>query len=165
MIKTILIATDYSLESLNILKRVLKEKNAAGNDIQYKILLVSGYDMGDSIRDLLFTTKSTVFSKIRSKEFCDAYTIITNKYPHLVNKIVCDLFTGNLQRAFNNYVKAEEISEAYYSPSLKNKNTKGKFDLAPYIRKCKDITSHEFILETPEFMPEKGRLAEVFVEV
>jgi hypothetical protein len=28
MSKTILIATDYSLESLNILKRVLQEKNA-----------------------------------------------------------------------------------------------------------------------------------------
>lgn len=165
MIKTILIATDYSLESLNILKRVLKEKNAAGNDIQYKILLVSGYDMGDSIRDLLFTTKSTVFNKIRSKEFCDAYEIIINKYPHLINKIVCDVFTGSMQRAFNNYVKAEEISEAYYSPSLKNKNTKGKFDLAPYIRKCKDLVSHELILEAPEFMPEKGRIAEVFVEV
>jgi hypothetical protein len=28
MIKTILIATDFSLESLNILKKVLKEKNS-----------------------------------------------------------------------------------------------------------------------------------------
>lgn len=165
MIKTILIATDYSLESLNILKRVLKEKNAEENDTQYKILLVSGYDMGDSIRDLLFTTKSTVFSKIRTKEFCDAYGIIVNKYPHLVQKIVCDVFSGSLQRAFNNYVKAEEITEAYYSPSLKNKNIKGKFDLNPYIRKCKELTSHEMVLGTPAFMPEKGRLAEVFVEV
>ena len=121
--------------------------------------------MGDSIRDLLFTTKSNVFSKIRTKEFCDAYGIIVNKYPHLVDKIVCDIFTGSLQRAFNNYVKAEEITEAYYSSSLKNKNTKGKFDLAPYIRKCKDLASYEVVLGTPEFMPEKGRLAEVFVEI
>lgn len=165
MIKTILIATDYSLESLNILKRVLKEKNAEENDTQYKILLVSGYDMGDSIRDLLFTTKSTIFSKIRTQEFCDAYAIIVNKYPHLVHKIVCDVFSGSFQRAFNNYVKAEEISEAYYSPSLKNKNTKGKFDLNPYIKKCKELTSHEMVFGTPQFMPEKGRLAEVFVEV
>ncbi|HEX7870996.1 MAG TPA: hypothetical protein VF455_12880 [Chryseobacterium sp.] len=165
MIKTILIATDYSLESLNILKRVLKEKNAEENDTQYKILLVSGYDMGDSIRDLLFNTKSTVFSKIRSKEFCDAYGIIVNKYPHLVDKIVCDIFSGSFQRAFNNYVKAEEITEAYYSTSLKNKNTKGKFDLAPYIKKSKDLSSQEVVFGTPQFMPEKGRLAEVFVEV
>lgn len=165
MIKTILIATDYSLESLNILKRVLKEKNAEENGKKYKILLVSGYDMGDSIRDLLFNTKSAIFSKIRSKEFCDAYAIIVNKYPHLVDKIVCDIFSGSFQRAFNNYVKAEEITEAFYSTSLENKNKRGKFDLVPYIKKCKVLTSQEIVFETPEFMPEKGRLAEVFVEV
>ncbi len=39
MSKTILIATDYSLESLNILKKVLHEKNALQDDTQYDILL------------------------------------------------------------------------------------------------------------------------------
>ncbi len=42
MSKTILIATDYSLESLNILKRVLQEKNALLDNTQYNILFVSG---------------------------------------------------------------------------------------------------------------------------
>ncbi|MDF2551676.1 MAG: hypothetical protein K0R77_951 [Chryseobacterium sp.] len=165
MIKTILIATDYSLESLNILKKVLKEKNSQKEDTKYNILLVSGYDLGDSIRDLLFNTKGTIFNKIRSKEFCDAYSIIKNKYPHLVNKIVCDVFSGSFQRAFNNYLKAENIEEAYYTSSLKDKNSKGKFDLAPYIKKAKDIKAREIALDAPEFMPERGRLAEVFVEV
>jgi hypothetical protein len=121
--------------------------------------------MGDSIRDLLFNTKGTVFNKIRSREFCDAYSIIKNKYPHLVNKIVCDIFTGSFQRAFNNYVKAENIEEAYYNSSLKDKNSKGRFDLAPFIKKAKDIQSREITLDVPKFMPERGRLAEVFVEV
>lgn len=165
MIKNILIATDYSLESLNILKKVLKEKNATEENTQYNILLVSGYDMGDSIRDLLFNTKGTVFNKIRSKEFCDAYSIIKNKYPHLVNKIVCDVFTGSFQRAFNNYLTAENIEEAYYANTLKDKNTKGKFDLTPYLKKAKDIKVQEILVGVPEFMPERGRLAEVFVEV
>jgi len=163
MIKTILIATDYSLESLNILKRVLKEKNAEENDTQYKILLVSGYDMGDSIRDLLFNTKTTVFNKIRPEEFCDGYGIIKNKYPHLVNKIICDVFTGSFQRTFNQYVKAENIEEAYYSSSIKSKG-KGKFDITPYIKKCKDLTSQDIAIEIRERLPERGRLAEIFVE-
>jgi hypothetical protein len=165
MFKTILIATDYSLESLNILKKVLKEKNATEENTQYNILLVSGYDMGDSIRDLLFNTKGTVFNKIRSKEFCDAFSIIKNKYPHLINKIVCDVFTGSFQRAFNNYLTAENIEEAYYANTLKDKNTKGKFDLIPYLKKAKDIKVQEILVGVPEFMPERGRLAEVFVEV
>lgn len=136
MTKTILIATDYSLESLNILKKVLKEKEASEDPNQYNVLLVSGYEAGDSIRDLLFNTKSTIFNKIRPQEFCDAYGIIRNKYPHLVNKIICDIFTGSFQRTFNNYVKAENIQEAYYSPSIKSKG-KGKFDITPYIKNAK----------------------------
>lgn len=164
MTKTILIATDYSLESLNILKKVLKEKDAAEDKNQYNILLTSGYDSGDSIRDLLFNTKTTVFNKIRPEEFCDAYGIIKNKYPHLVNKIVCDIFTGSFQRTFNQYVKAENIEEAYYSQSIKSKG-KGKFDLIPYIKKSKELQSHEIRIEARESLPERGRLAEIFVEV
>ncbi|BAP29650.1 uncharacterized protein CHSO_0613 [Chryseobacterium sp. StRB126] len=164
MAKTILIATDYSLESLNILKKVLREKDASEDQNQYNILLVSGYDFGDSIRDLLFNTKTTVFNKIRPVEFCDGYEIIRNKYPHLVNKIVCDIFTGSFQRTFNQYVEAHNIEEAYYSPSIKSK-AKGKFDLVPYIKKCKALQSGEITLEIRERLPERGRLAEIFVEV
>lgn len=164
MTKTILIATDYSLESLNILKKVLKEKDAAEDKNQYNILLVSGYEMGDSIRDLLFNTKSTIFNKIRSKEFCDAYGIIKNKYPQLIERIVCDIFTGSFQRTFNNYVRAENIEEAYYAASIQSKG-KGKFDIIPYIKKCKELHSQEIQVEIQERLPERGRLAEVFVEV
>ncbi|WP_027387331.1 hypothetical protein [Chryseobacterium gregarium] len=163
MTRTILIATDYSLESLNILKKVMKEKHASEDENQYHILLVSGYDTGDSIRDLLFNTKSTIFNKLMSKEFCDAYSIIKNKYPHLISKIVCDVFTGSFQRTFNNYVKAEGISEAYYSSSVKSKG-KGKFDLIPYIKKCKDLESYEIAVAAQKSLPEKGRLAEIFAE-
>ncbi|MBO9692454.1 hypothetical protein [Chryseobacterium sp.] len=164
MTKTILIATDYSLESLNILKKVLKEKDAAEDQNQYNVLLTSGYDAGDSIRDLLFSTKTTIFNKIRPAEFCDALGIISNKYPHLINKIICDIFTGSFQRTFNQYVKAENIEEAYYSPSIKSRG-KGKFDLVPYIKKCKELKSQEIIIEARESLPERGRLAEIFVEV
>ncbi|PWN66765.1 hypothetical protein C1631_018760 [Chryseobacterium phosphatilyticum] len=164
MATTILIATDYSLESLNILKKVLKEKEAAEDQNQYNILLTSGYDSGDSIRDLLFNTKTSIFNKIRPAEFCDAYGIIKNKYPHLINKIICDVFTGSFQRTFNQYVKAENIEEAYYSSSIKSKG-KGKFDIVPYIKKCKDLQAREITVEVKEQVPERGRLAEIFVEV
>lgn len=163
MTRTILIATDYSLESLNILKKVMREKEASEDRDQYDILLVSGYDTGDSIRDLLFNTKSTIFNKLRPQEFCEAYGIIKNKYPHLIHKIVCDIFTGSFQRTFNNYVKAGNIEEAYYSPAIRSKG-EGKFDLIPYIRKCRDLKSYEISVEIRKQLPEKGRLAEIFAE-
>jgi len=161
MTKAILIATDYSLESLNILKEVLKEKNASEDQNQYTVFLVSGYEMGDSIRDLLFHTKNTIFNKIKPQEFNDAYEIIKNKYSHLIEKIVCDVFTGSFQRTFDNYIKAERIEEAYYSSSVKSKG-KGKFNLIPYIKKCKNLQSREIEIEVHERLPERGRLAEIF---
>lgn len=163
MIKTILIATDFSLESLDILKKVLKNKAEQQDETQYNILFISGYDMGDSIRDLLFTTKSSVFGKIRSQEFCDAYSIINNKYPNLINKITCDIFTGSFQRTFNNYIENTLIDEAYFSSSKPKNLKKGQFDVTPYLKKCKSIDAVEVVTKVPDFVPEKGRLAEVFL--
>jgi hypothetical protein len=163
MIKTILIATDFSLESLDILKKVLKNKNNQQDDNQYNILLVSGYDMGDSIRDLLFSSKNSVFNKIRPQEFCDAYSIINNKYPNLINKITCDIFTGSFQRTFNNFIEAANVDEAYYSTSKSKHLNKNQFDITSYLKKCKHLDAVEITTETAEFVPEKGRLAEVFL--
>lgn len=163
MTKTILIATDFSLESLDILKKVLKKKHDQHDENRYNILFVAGYDMGDSIRDLLFTTKSTVFGKIRSKEFCDAYSIINNKYPDLINKITCDIFTGYFQRSFNNYLEAANVDEAYYSTSKSRNLSKNQFEITTYLKKNKIIEAQEVVTATTEFMPEKGRLAEVFL--
>lgn len=163
MIKTILIATDFSLESLDTLKKVLREKHNQNDEHSYHILLVGGYDMGDSIRDLLFTTKSHVFAKIRSQEFCDAYSIIQNKYPQLVHKISCDIFTGNFQRTFNQYVEALNIDESYYPSASLNQLKKGQFNIIPYIKKCKHLKAEVIETTTPQMEPERGRLAEIFL--
>lgn len=163
MTKTILIATDFSLESLDILKKVLKKKHDQSDENKYNILFVSGYDMGDSIRDLLFTTKGSILNKIRSKEFCDAYSIINNKYPDLINKITCDIFTGSFQRTFNNYVEAIQIDEAYYSNSKTKTLGKNQFDITDYLKKNRFVEAQEVVAKTAQLLPEKGRLAEVFL--
>ncbi|KQT22371.1 hypothetical protein ASG31_03315 [Chryseobacterium sp. Leaf404] len=165
MSKTILIATDFSLESLNIMKKVLREKNSSHSNEQYKILLVSGYDAGDSIRDLLFNTKGKILSKIKSAEFSDALSIIKNKYPDLVSKITCDIFTGSFQRTFDQFLKTTGVDEAYYSGSLKENNHNGKFDIVPYLKRTKILDAKEVKIISPDFMPEKGKIAEVFAEV
>ncbi len=163
MTKTILIATDFSLESLDILKKVLKSKTEQNDQSRYNILFVAGYDMGDSIRELLFTTKSSVFGKIRSQEFCDAYSIINNKYPNLINKISCDIFTGSFQRTFDSYIETMAVDEAYFSSRKSIGLKKCQFDIIPYLKKCRHINAIEVVTQVPEFVPEKGRLAEVFM--
>ncbi len=163
MIKTILIATDFSLESLEILKKVLKKKNENNDGSRFNILFVSGYDMGDSIRDLLFTTKSSILEKIRPAEFCDAYSIINNKYPNLINKIRCDIFTGSFQRTFNTYMEAMKIDEAYFATSKSKRLAKNQFEISDYLKKNKWVQPMEVVTQAPKFAPEKGRLAEVFL--
>lgn len=163
MTKTILIATDFSLESLDILKKVLKKKHEQNDGTKYNILFVTGYDMGDSIRDLLFTTKSAILSKVRSQEFCDAYSIINNKYPDLVNKVSCDIFTGSFQRTFNNYLEAAGVDEIYYTASRSRTANKNQFDITGYVKKNKIVEAQEVMIKSPEYVPEKGRLAEIFL--
>lgn len=163
MIKTILIATDFSLESLDIAKKILKKKNEQNDGTRYNILFVSGYDMGDSIRELLFTTKTSLLNKIRSQEFCDAYSIINNKYPELINKITCDIFTGSFQRTFNAYLEAMNVDEAYYSSSISKNLHRNQFEITKFLKKNKIVEPQEIITEAPQFIPEKGRLAEVFL--
>ena len=163
MIKTILIATDFSLESLEILKKVLKNKNEQNDGTRFNILFVSGYDMGDSIRDLLFTSKSSILGKIRSEEFCDAYSIINNKYPNLINKITCDIFTGSFQRTFNTYMEVMKIDEAYFATSKSKRLAKNQFEITNYLKKNKFVQPQEEVTQAPDFAPEKGRLAEVFL--
>ena len=162
MTKALLIYTDFSLESLITLKKVLAEKNTENNDYKYDIYLVSGYETGDSISTLLFNSKGKILSEIRSQEFCDAYNIIKNKYPHLINRIICDVYTGYFQRVFDNYINTKNIEEAYYCNSLIEKNTNKKFNLIPYIKKCKTLKSTEIITEIPKSVIEKGILAKVF---
>lgn len=163
MTKTILIATDFSLESLDILKKVLKKKHDQNDENNYNILFVTGYDMGDSIRDLLFSTKSSIFNKIRPTEFCDAYSIINNKYPNLINKVTCDIFTGSFQRTFNNYLEAANVDEAYYASSKSRSLSKNQFDITNYLKKNKIVEAQEVTIKTPEYVPERGRLAEIFL--
>lgn len=163
MIKSILIATDFSLESLEILKKVLKKKDDLNDDNQYNILFVSGYDMGDSITDLLFTSKHSILCKIRSQEFVDACNIINNKYPHLIKKITCDIFTGYFQKSFNNYLETLNIDDAYYSTSKSKTLNKNQFEVSSYLAKNKIVEATEVMVVSPKFVPEKGRLAEVFL--
>lgn len=143
----------------------MREKNSLDNDFQYKIFLVSGYDSGVSIRDLLFNNKAKIFSKIGPKEFVETYHIITNKYPDLISKIVCDVFTGNFQRTFDQYLKTTEIDEAYFANSLQYSNENGKFDPFPFLRKTTLLEAQQVKMQSQELLPEKGKIAEVFVEV
>jgi len=158
MKKTVLIPTDYTIESLNVLKALLERE--AGSHT-YDIILLQGIHLSDSISELLFFSRNKVTESLTNQEFESACDVIRNKYASQIHSIRKDIYTGFTQAAFNNYAEANNISEAYIPSSYTLLQNKKSFDLLPYIRKSKlEITEVSWNADVK--MPEKGKLAELF---
>lgn len=140
MHKNILIPTDFQMESLNTIKRViydLKEEDTA------TITLLHGYYLTDSITDLLFNSKRDILNQIVPSAFFEGCDLLKNKYDSQLENVKIDLFHGLNKRAFKTYVSSKQIDNVYvpvgFSPKKVSKNS---FDLVPYIQKCCENVSH-----------------------
>lgn len=159
MKKTILLPTDFTIESLNVLKTVLSQSNT---DDSFDIILLHGVHMTDSITDLLFFSKHKIIHEMVSEEFNQACSVIKNKYASKINSIRKDIFTGFTQSAFNSYAEANQIDEVYLPSNFQwNFDKRKSFDLIPYIKKSK-LTIHQIGWQTNNSIPEKGKVAELF---
>lgn len=135
MNKTILIQTDFSVNSLNTVK-VFFEQYAEKNE-KYNLLFVTGYELSNSITDLLFISKTKIIQSAASKEFFEAFNIIKNKFESQLNSSRIDLFIGFGQTAFNEFLKINAIEKIYTSDNLQFSRSLNKncFSLTKYIRK------------------------------
>jgi len=159
MRKTILFPTDFSIQSLNIVKSVLQDRN---DGVKYDIILLHGFHPGDSITDLLFASKAKWVGSLTNQGFEDACEIIRNKFESRIRSIRKDVFTGYNQAAFDAYVEGNRITEAYlpanYSLQLSDRRS---FDIVPFIQRSPLMLKEVAWNEAP-LMPERGQLAEVF---
>ncbi len=159
MKKTIVIPTDFTVQSLSILKAVLGQNES---QLQYDVILLHGHSLGDSIRDLLFFSKPQQIAALMNTEFEEAYEVIRNKYDSQISSLRIDLFTGYNLSAFNTYLEANRVDLIFTSnrkPKLGHKNS---FDLSHFINKCR---INAVVIETVsrQSVPERGKIAEVFV--
>lgn len=160
MKKNILIPTDFSVESLNVVKSFLNQAQAG---CKYNIVLVYGARLNDSISDLLFFSKSKMINSFSDESFDDACDIIKNKYASQIDMIRKDIFTGGGQAAFEHYLEANHIDEAYIPGNYTLQLTKkGSFDTLPFI-KASRLNIQEVNWRKSGTTPEKGKLAEVFL--
>ncbi|NBA88721.1 hypothetical protein GVN16_23305 [Emticicia sp. CRIBPO] len=159
MIKNILIPTDFTVESLNLVKSFLRQKK---DDFTCNIILLHGTSMSDSITDLLFFSKSRFIDSLSNKAFDEACDIIRNKYDSQVNIIKKDIFTGKTQAAFDHFIVANKIVEAYIPAEyVSSKVNQNGIDIIPFIKKS-SLNVREVKWRSAEAVPEKGKLAEVF---
>ncbi|MBN8640809.1 MAG: hypothetical protein J0L86_03270 [Flavobacteriales bacterium] len=156
---TILIPTDFTVQSLNVLKSILVNNTTQQT---YDVVLVHGVYLNDSIRDLLFYSKSQQIESLTNIEFEEACEVIKNKFDSQINSLRVDLFSGHNLSAFNNYLEGNKVQHIFISeqkPSFVNKRS---FDLVPFIEKC-DVEVTKVDSGLYSSIPEKGKIAEVFI--
>lgn len=135
MAKRILIPTDFSINSLNILKEFLQKDNGEN---QYDVILSCGYYLSESITDLLFFSRHKILRSLNTDAFMDGISIIRNKYANSLHSVNVDLFTGSFQSSFNDYLEGNKIDTIVFSADSRfNKTVKRSFDLSGFVQKAK----------------------------
>lgn len=161
MRKTILIPTDFTVQSLNTLKSIL---NVTSSDTSLDIILLHGLNLSDSIRDLLFYSKNQQIESLTNPEFEEACEVIKNKFDSKISSLRVDLFSGYNVAAFNNYLEGNRVSEIFISDKKLQLANKKSFDLSKFIQKSM-VTVTTFDAVSTVSMTENGKVAEVFNQV
>ncbi|MGC3943048.1 MAG: universal stress protein [Chryseolinea sp.] len=104
MMQHVLIPTDFTIESLNLLKAA-----ATMNTRPKRIILFHAVELTDSITELLFFSKSAFIESISNKDFVTASKIIHNRYASTITSVEIDLFIGRGHRAFENFVAGNGV--------------------------------------------------------
>jgi hypothetical protein len=157
MLKTILIPTDFSIESLNLFKAA-----ATHEGDQLHIILYHAMVMSDSILDLLFSPRDTSLDRSAHPDFWDAVKIIQNKYGARIRYVRVEVFTGNTLRAFENFIEGNQVDtilvpEDYQFQLLHAKS----IDPMRFINSIRTEVK-KVSWDRQSSMPEKNKLSEIF---
>lgn len=109
MYRTILLPTDFTVNSLNLAKKIIEKESVEKVDFVF----IHGIHLTDSISDLLFFSKETVIEKLSNDEFNKSCNVFHQLYSEKINSLKIELFTGFTQSAFNNLLSALKIDEIY----------------------------------------------------
>jgi hypothetical protein len=132
MAKTILIPTDFSIESLIMIKKAVQLNPA--EEVQI-VLMYCSLLPGNSITDLLFYTPDKIITKQMGKEFQEALSILLNKYTSEIVQVYIEVFHGTTHSAFDNFIKGNRITEALIPKNYQLNTAGNSFDPIPYILK------------------------------
>lgn len=156
--RTILIPTDFTIESLNTVKAALNQREGE----KINLILVYGLQLSDSITDLLFYSRDRYLDMLENEKFTEACEILKNKYDSQLESINVELFTGYTQGAFTNFMEGLGIDELFMPASYQFKKGKRGFDLLPYFRKA-SLPITEVGWHEARNLPEKDLIAELFL--
>ena len=99
MAKRILAVTDFTVESLNVLRLALK--NTSESNLQ--VILMYAEAASDAIGDLLFRSPQSRINELTTPEFAAALAILKNHYEHEIQSLRIMVFSGYSTVAFQNF--------------------------------------------------------------
>ena len=115
--KHILIPTDFSFRSLNIIRY------AAGHfqDEQLKVTMLHFLEMPDSITDLLMMPRESSYFNLETPEFREGKSMLLNRFSSQVAEIRTDFFMGESKRQFKNYLEHQGIETIVFPQNYEMK--------------------------------------------
>ncbi|UII26229.1 hypothetical protein LVD15_23495 [Fulvivirga maritima] len=155
--KTVLIPTDLSVRSLNLVITALRDHKPT----ELNILLAHGMTRSSSFTDLIFESSKKRLEGMLSEDFRNAAQFIENTFRSQLQSIIIDTFSGVNQRSFNNYLEANKVDAIYHF----DKNDSAAFDkncfsLMPFIEKC-EIPCSVVHFDDLMFAPDRGKGHEI----
>lgn len=133
MEKTILIPTDFSVESLNTLKVALSEDNHT----ELHVILMCGEYLNDSISDLLFYSRERSLTKLLTPEFNEAISILKNRFEKKILSLKVELFNGATSRSLSNFMQARNVEQVFVPRNYELRYSKNLFDIIPYLKQTR----------------------------
>jgi hypothetical protein len=160
MQKNILLPTDLTIESLNLLIHAIRNHEQA----KLNAILLLGQRASDSIIDLLFASEKNKTSVIGS-DFKNALEMVKNRNASQLQNVHIEFFNGVNRAAAYNFAEANRVDEIYLPREYKmNPTAQYCFDTTPLLRGL-PIPTFEVSWATQDQMPEKNLPAELFLYV
>jgi len=108
--KTVLVPTDFKLESIKIIDALVQhQKNETFN-----IIFVHAFKLSDSITDMLMLSRRSRDYENVSDEFYQQLNQYKTKYSTQINAIGIEYFYGSTVAAFKNFIEAFDIERIAY---------------------------------------------------
>lgn len=108
--KTVLVPTDFNVESLKIIDSlVLTNKPEKLN-----IIFMHAFKLSDSITDMLMLSRRSRDYEMVSDEFCEMMNAYRAKYPNDIQLMSVEYFYGSTVAAFKNFLEGQEVDGIAY---------------------------------------------------
>lgn len=150
--KTILVPTDFNVESIKILDSLVLTNKPE----EIAVVFMHAFKLSDSITDMLMLSRRSRDYENVSDEFYTQIELYKQKYPNHIKFIGIDYFYGSSVAAFKNFIEAKEADLIAY-PKDHNYRPINKYSIDPAIltKRCGcdvlEIDINEFSAEEKLF--------------